>query len=378
MSEAIDPTKLLFDLRWGTEIAETFSGCLDPEAIAQRLTEGIVERFDCAFVRVWLLEPDRQHLKLVSSSGMYTRLDGRFAKVPMGAYKVGKIAQNRVSFLSNSLADEPWVGDRNWAIANNIRGFAGYPLEIKGRVVGVLAAFSHHAMPPEFLEFLRILCTIAAIAINTALQHQQEKQAWQSMSESISQGMGEGINPSQIGEVYSLSDRLAQILNSNHLTLVGTERVLDLTTEYIFLRAAEILGHVSGAYCRLIYTENHISLEAIIAKKPVHIADSQSWLRSLFKELRLITVSLGGKLDIHPTELQVEILIPFVKTSNPLSERELEMMQLLTQGLRDRDIAQQLVISESTVKFHVNNILTKLKARTRFQALHLAMINGWL
>jgi DNA-binding NarL/FixJ family response regulator len=54
------------------------------------------------------------------------------------------------------------------------------------------------------------------------------------------------------------------------------------------------------------------------------------------------------------------------------------MMQLLTQGLRDRDIAQQLVISESTVKFHINNILAKLNARTRFQALHIAMANGWI
>lgn len=37
----------------------------------------------------------------------------------MRAYKVGKIAQNRVSFLSNHLADEAWVRDREWAIAIN-------------------------------------------------------------------------------------------------------------------------------------------------------------------------------------------------------------------------------------------------------------------
>lgn len=61
-----------------------------------------------------------------------------------------------------------------------------------------------------------------------------------------------------------------------------------------------------------------------------------------------------------------------------LSERELEMMTLLTQGLRDRDIANHLIISESTVKFHINNILTKLKARTRYQAIHQAIVNGWI
>jgi hypothetical protein len=43
-------------------------------------------------------------------------------------------------------------GNREWAIANNIRGFAGYPLAVKDRVVGVLATFSRHEMEPEFLE----------------------------------------------------------------------------------------------------------------------------------------------------------------------------------------------------------------------------------
>ena len=59
-----------------------------------------------------------------------------------------------------------------------------------------------------------------------------------------------------------------------------------------------------------------------------------------------------------------------------LSEREREIMQLLTKGLRDRDIATQLIISESTVKFHINNILAKLKAKTRFQALYQAIDKG--
>ncbi len=92
----------------------------------------------------------------------------------MGAFKVGKIAQNRVSFLSNNLAAEPWVGNREWAIAQNIRGFAGYPLATKDRVVGVLAIFSHNPMEPEFLEALQTLCTIVTIALDTAIHYQKE------------------------------------------------------------------------------------------------------------------------------------------------------------------------------------------------------------
>jgi DNA-binding CsgD family transcriptional regulator len=61
-----------------------------------------------------------------------------------------------------------------------------------------------------------------------------------------------------------------------------------------------------------------------------------------------------------------------------LSEREREILQLLAHGLRDRDIANQLHISERTVKFHMNNVLTKVKARTRAQAIYLSTLWGWL
>lgn len=61
-----------------------------------------------------------------------------------------------------------------------------------------------------------------------------------------------------------------------------------------------------------------------------------------------------------------------------LSVREQEIIALLAQGLRDREIASQLYISERTVKFHIKNTVTKLKARTRFQALHQAILNGWI
>ncbi|NJN85937.1 MAG: GAF domain-containing protein [Leptolyngbyaceae cyanobacterium SL_7_1] len=140
----LDSTRILLDLQRANEIAQALAGCLEPEDIARRVTEGIIEKFGCVFARLWLLEPEKAELRLVASSGMYTNLNGRFARVPLGAYKVGKIAQNRVAFLSNNLIDEPWVGDREWAIANQIRGFAGYPLMVNDRVVGVLATFNQH------------------------------------------------------------------------------------------------------------------------------------------------------------------------------------------------------------------------------------------
>lgn len=65
---------------------------------------------------------------------------------------------------------------------------------------------------------------------------------------------------------------------------------------------------------------------------------------------------------------------PQTITSDPLAAlgtRELEVLERLAQGHRNRSIADALHISESTVKFHVANILTKLAVTSRTQAAAL-------
>jgi two-component system, NarL family, response regulator LiaR len=66
-------------------------------------------------------------------------------------------------------------------------------------------------------------------------------------------------------------------------------------------------------------------------------------------------------------------------TSNPyleLSDREREVLQLIAEGLSNQQIAEQLVISEGTVKSHVSNILSKLHLVDRTQAAIFAWREG--
>jgi DNA-binding NarL/FixJ family response regulator len=61
-----------------------------------------------------------------------------------------------------------------------------------------------------------------------------------------------------------------------------------------------------------------------------------------------------------------------------LSERELDVLRLLAQGLSNREIAERLVISEGTAKNHVSNILSKMGVRDRTQAVLMAKRRGWV
>lgn len=55
--------------------------------------------------------------------------------------------------------------------------------------------------------------------------------------------------------------------------------------------------------------------------------------------------------------------------SKPLSPKEIEVMELVSQGLRSKEIALALGINVRTVDFHVNNILIKLNVKTRLEAV---------
>ena len=63
-------------------------------------------------------------------------------------------------------------------------------------------------------------------------------------------------------------------------------------------------------------------------------------------------------------------------TTDPLTERELMVLRLVAQGRSNRDIAEQLVIAEITVRTHVSNILSKLHLASRTQAALYALREG--
>jgi NarL family two-component system response regulator LiaR len=63
-------------------------------------------------------------------------------------------------------------------------------------------------------------------------------------------------------------------------------------------------------------------------------------------------------------------------TPDPLTDREMEVLRLVAKGLTNPEIAQQLVITEATVRTHVSNILSKLHLANRVQATLYALQEG--
>ena len=88
-----------------------------------------------------------------------------------------------------------------------------------------------------------------------------------------------------------------------------------------------------------------------------------------------------GEVFIQPeiaSRMLREMICPEDAPLEALTERERDVLVLLAQGYANREIADRLVISEGTVKNHVSNILGKLQAENRTQAVAIARRHGLL
>lgn len=68
---------------------------------------------------------------------------------------------------------------------------------------------------------------------------------------------------------------------------------------------------------------------------------------------------------------------PVATKPDELSRREMDVLELLVQGLSNKQIAKELFIDETTVKTHLHRIFEKLNVRDRTQAAILALQRGW-
>ncbi|MDH4304544.1 MAG: sigma 54-interacting transcriptional regulator [Nitrospira sp.] len=211
-------------------IALQMASSLDLHIVLTTITQGLVDDLDAAFARIWLIGPgdlcagcykaadclkrDRcLHLK--ASAGLYSNLDGEYRRIPLGALKIGKIAQGFGPMQTNDVLGDDRLPNKPWMQEHGLRSFAGYPLVFRGDVLGVIAMFGRRALASDECERLATFAHQAAIAIKNAqlfaeveqLKNRLEEENFYLREEVKSQHNFEEI----IGESPSLMAVLQQI-----------------------------------------------------------------------------------------------------------------------------------------------------------------------
>ncbi|MDF5715794.1 MAG: response regulator transcription factor [Rhizonema sp. NSF051] len=141
--------------------------------------------------------------------------------------------------------------------------------------------------------------------------------------------------------------------------MAGVEAISTICAEF---KSARIIVLTTYNSDEDIYRGLHAGAQGYLLKdaKPNELLTA---IRTVHRGQKYIPLEVGAKL--------------VQRMSNPeLSERELEVLRSMAQGMSNSDIATALSIGESTVKSHVNRILSKLGVNDRTQAVIVAVKRG--
>lgn len=169
------------ELRADVGAALAASGTL--RDILQRFVESVVRNLDAAFARVWILNREEEVLELRASAGMYDHLDGSHSRVPVGSFKIGLIAEERRPHLTNDVANDPRTSDKGWAEREGMVAFAGYPLMVEGRLVGVAAMFAREPLEEDTVDALASVADAVAQGVERKRAEEELRRSESSLAE---------------------------------------------------------------------------------------------------------------------------------------------------------------------------------------------------
>ncbi|MDB6034922.1 MAG: multi-sensor hybrid histidine kinase [Verrucomicrobiales bacterium] len=204
------------------EVAEVLAQ-VGPEQPVQKslqaVTQFVVDRMGAAFTRIWTLDAQETTLELKASAGMYTHLDGAHARIAVGQYKIGLIVQEKEAHLTNHVLGDARVHNQKWAKEHGLISFAGYPLQVKDQIYGVIGLFSRHPLSQNAFD---TLAAVAALLGQTLARKKAESAFKQSENALRERNERSGVLAETTGQllsaehpvsmVHSLFDRVAPVL----------------------------------------------------------------------------------------------------------------------------------------------------------------------
>lgn len=177
-----------------------------PEVL-QRCTEAFVRHLGAAFARIWVFNEKENCLDLQASAGMYTHVNGRHARIKPGEFKIGTIGLERRACLTNNLLGDPHIEDQEWVRKEGLQSFAGHPLIVGERLVGVMGMFSREPFTGITLKVLSSVADEIAIGI----EHKLSEEELLKLSSAVDQSPATILITDVKGDIEFVNPRFTQV-----------------------------------------------------------------------------------------------------------------------------------------------------------------------
>ena len=189
------------------DIGEASTGSTSLREMLQTCAEAITDRLGAAFVRIWTVAEDEPVLVLLASAGLYTHIDGGHSRIPIGVKKIGWIAQQREPYLTNNVLEDKRINDKEWSKEHQLVSFAGHPLVVDNRLVGVMMLYARHPLDDDTLDALLSISKTIGIAVD-------RKQAERA-----------------VREADQIRTKMQEVERFNRLALDRERRIIELKSE---------------------------------------------------------------------------------------------------------------------------------------------------
>jgi DNA-binding NarL/FixJ family response regulator len=171
--------------------------------------------------------------------------------------------------------------------------------------------------------------------------------------------VGEAANGQEALYQYRLHRPDVTLMDLQMPTMSGTESIIAIRREFPNARIVVLTTY--GGDVQIVRALK-AGARGYVLKGNVHKALLDT-IRAVHAGLKRVPPEIAGELAAHLGEEE-------------LTAREIDVLQLIGAGNANKEIAAQLCISDETVKSHITNILGKLGARDRTQAVTIALRRG--
>jgi DNA-binding NarL/FixJ family response regulator len=275
---------------------------------------------------IWLVQPDIKSVYLAASYNLPPALSNHPERLSGWCFCIE-------TYLSNDLSEAKNISEITCSRLKNIKSgtrdlkfHASIPITTNGQKIGIINLVSRETQRLNEKQ-LALLNTIVEV-IGIAIQRARGQEAY-------------NLKPSERETAFS------EVI----------ERVLQTRLE----------GLVTGLHRLMMQLEQKNFNEARRLSR-----QSAEEAEDLKQQLLAITS------DTQEHKPDKNKPVRFRYPTSPLTNREMDVLKLIQKGLSNKQIAEQLFLSERTIKFHITAILSKLLARNRTEAIHNAIQRGIL
>jgi len=232
-------------------------GTCDPLADSlQQCAEAVVHSFGVALAEICLPDREEERLELRAAAGVSRRPSGSTPLMAIGEGRIGRAARDGMPIILNAGITDPEFGDPDWLRREGLVAFAGHPLVLDGRLVGVLLLYDRKPLPQSTLDFLASVADVVALGIDRkrteeALQNREEQLRQAQKMEAVGRlagGVAHDFN-NMLGVITGYTDLLlhraandSRIREPLQEIMKAAERASSLTRQLLVFSRREIVA----------------------------------------------------------------------------------------------------------------------------------------